>query len=767
MAEPQEQKPAVAQAAIADKRSPATTSLNALREQAAGLRRAQLMASLAHVVTGPDGAFESWSETLPTLIGVPDSEVAGSTRQWLDLVHPDDRALFRDTALAARAHGRRSEVQYRLWRSDGNWIHVRQMMEPIAGSVDAQGHSRWFNTLQDITAIKAAEDRYRRLVRVYAVLSGINSLIVRTQDRDELFKAACELLVREGNYPMAWIGLVNSQGTRVIVEAFAGEPGDTLRNGRLSLVEGGLNFGLPGQALKTMRPALSQDLERDPQARRNADYQARGIQSACMIPLILGGRGIGVLGLYASGVGFFDDEELRLLLDLAGDIAFAIDHIDKSEQAAYASFYDQLTGLANRVLLHERVEQSVRTAARESRNIALVMLDIERFRSVNESLGRRAGDELLKQVTARLTTLVRDTNWVARMGSDVFAVMVPDVSSAEEVASRTDHLMRGLFAAAYRFEQADIALSGRAGIALFPNDAPDADALLLRAEAALKKAKSSGERYFFYEQRMGERVSEHMALESQLRRALGKNEFVLHYQPKVEVDTRNVVGVEALIRWQHPELGLVPPTRFIPILEETGLILDVGSWVLKRASLDRKDWLERGLEAPRVAVNVSLMQLRQRNFVHLVEDAIVHGATPAGIDLELTESLLMDDIEANIAKLKALRALGLEIAIDDFGTGYSSLAYLAKLPVQALKIDRSFINGLHKDPDAMTLASTMISLAHSLRLQVVAEGVETEEQAHLLRLLRCDQMQGWLVSKAVPAAALVELLSPARDANRP
>jgi EAL domain-containing protein (putative c-di-GMP-specific phosphodiesterase class I) len=261
---------------------------------------------------------------------------------------------------------------------------------------------------------------------------------------------------------------------------------------------------------------------------------------------------------------------------------------------------------------------------------------------------------------------------------------------------------------------------------------------------------------------MSERVSEKLALENKLRQAIEKEEFVLHYQPKVDLETRTVTGVEALLRWQNPELGLVPPLKFIHLLEETGLILHVGSWAVRRAALDHKAWTRQGLNAPRVAVNVSAIQLRQRNFVRLVEDAIVDGMAPTGIDLEITESLLMDDIQASIEKLQAVRALGISLAIDDFGTGYSSLAYLAKLPVQALKIDRSFIVAMHNDANAMTLVSTIISLAHSLRLKVVAEGVETEEQAKILRLLRCDEMQGYLFSKPIPVDHLVALLAKSR-----
>ncbi|MGQ0654752.1 MAG: putative bifunctional diguanylate cyclase/phosphodiesterase, partial [Betaproteobacteria bacterium] len=277
---------------------------------------------------------------------------------------------------------------------------------------------------------------------------------------------------------------------------------------------------------------------------------------------------------------------------------------------------------------------------------------------------------------------------------------------------------------------------------------------------ALASAKSSREPFSFYAQAMNERAAERLSLETRLRRAIDRQEFVLHYQPKVDLPGRRVTGVEALIRWQSAELGLVPPLRFIPLLEETGLIARVGAWALRRAASDHRGWVEKGLPAPRVAVNVSAIQLRQPDFLATLREAQRDGAVPPGIDIEITESLLMEDIERNIPRLNEVRALGVNIAIDDFGTGYSSLAYLARLPLHALKIDRSFVAGMAADPARGTLVSTIISLAHSLGLRVAAEGVETEQQAKLLGLLRCDEMQGYLISKPLPAQELEALLAP-------
>jgi len=326
------------------------------------------------------------------------------------------------------------------------------------------------------------------------------------------------------------------------------------------------------------------------------------------------------------------------------------------------------------------------------------------------------------------------------------------------VARIVEQKNREIFGASYQVGDTELRISAKFGIAVFPGDGTDAETLLKNAEAALQRAKATGERYLFYTQQMTERVAGQLSLENKLRHALENNEFVLHYQPKVDVDTRHIVGVEALMRWQSLDLGLVPPLRFIPLLEETGMILDVGAWALRRAALDYQRWLEQKLPAPRVAVNVSAVQLRHRDFVEVLKEALRQGVEPSPVDIEITESVIMVDIAATVDKLRAVRDMGVNIAIDDFGTGYSSLGYLAKLPVHSLKIDRSFISTMANDPDTMTLVSTIISMAHSLRLKVCAEGVETEEQAKVLRLLRCDEMQGYLISRPVPETELSALL---------
>ncbi|HYL25433.1 MAG TPA: EAL domain-containing protein [Burkholderiales bacterium] len=733
----------------------------ALREREAQLRQAQAIAKLAHVLTAPDGAFQSWSETLPQLAGVAPDAVPRGARAWLELLHPQDRARFRAASIEAAKSGRRTELEYRLQRPDGGVIHVRQTMEPLGGESDGARRVRWFNTLQDITQLKLADERIKRLNRVYAVLSGINAAIVRIRDEQELFEQSCRVAVDAGRFVMAWIGIVDQQASLVRPVAAAGNGVRAFLDAApLAVLEskpGG--HGLAGQAIRARAAVVSNDVRNDPQRPMRKQLAERGINSLAVLPLVLEAEAAGVLALYAADVGFFDDEELRLLSELAGDVSFALDHIQKARKLDYLSYYDPLTGLPNRTLFHERLKVQLDDAARKGERVALQLLDVERFKSVNDSLGRQAGDALLVELAKRLRRGSLPASWFARMAADHFAIVMPGLASAEEIARRTEQRSAEVFGVPFEIGAEKLRVAAHIGIALFPDDAGDAEALLRNAEAALKKAKASGERYVFCTQEMTARIAEKLSLESRLRQALEKDEFVLHYQPKYVAEGRTIAGLEALMRWQSPDLGLVPPLRFIPLLEETGLILQAGSWALRRAALDHRSWVEAGLAPPKVAVNVSAIQLRQRDFVETVERSIAEGVSPAGIDLEITESLVMEDIEASIEKLSAVRRLGIGIAIDDFGTGYSTLFYLARLPVEALKIDRSFLATMATDPTTMTLVQTMITLAHSLRLQVIAEGVETEEQAKILRLLRCDQMQGYLFNKPLPAEQVAALLA--------
>ncbi len=686
------------------------------------------------------------NDYLLRLTGWRREEVLG--REWFDLFipagHDDVKGMF--SALLADLPSAAHPENEILTRSGERRLIRWNNSVLRSGAGDVIGTA---SIGEDITERKEAEDRIAFLNRVYAMLSGINTLIVRVRDRDELFREACRIAVVEGGFRMSLIGMVDRSAMTIVPVASAGKD-EELQSAIKGLVSSReiSSSTMVARAIREKRVIVSNDSQNDPQVLLGNKYAEAGVRSMAILPLIVSDEAIGALALYSDKTDFFHEEELNLLTELARDIAFAIDHIDKQEQLDYLAYYDALTGLANRALFHERLEQSVMNANEPGRKLALVLLDIERFKTINDTLGRQAGDALIKEVAARMSGYASDVGRLARIDADHFAIMVPDVQTEEELARLIEQRVGEVFGPPFRIGDAELRVSAKFGIAMFPADGADADALFRNAEAALKNAKAKGERYLFYTQTMNERVAEKLSLENQLRQALDKGEFVLHYQPKVNLASGKLTSAEALIRWNDPRTGLVPPIRFIPILEETGLIHEVGRWALRKAIEDYLRWRAAGLAAVRIAVNVSPLQLRNRGFIAEIEQAIgIDAHAAAGLELEITESLIMEDVKHSIASLQAIRAMGVTIAIDDFGTGFSSLSYLSKLPLDTLKIDRSFVIDMTAGPEGLALVSTIISLAHALKLKVVAEGVETEEQSRLLRLLDCDEMQGYLVQQ--------------------
>jgi diguanylate cyclase (GGDEF)-like protein len=608
------------------------------------------------------------------------------------------------------------------------------------------------NTEQAYVVLEKTHVQIAHLNRVYALLSGINTLIVRVRDRDELFRQACRIAVEQGGFRMSLIAILDRSAMKVVPVASAGKDEElmTAIKSLLSSSEDAPNT-MVAQAIRDKKPVVSNDSQHDPRILFPKKYVDSGVRSIAVLPLIVSDEAVGVLALYASEVEFFHEEELKLLTALAGDVAFAIDHIDKQDRLDYLAYYDVLTGLANRSLFLERVAQYMRSAVSGGHKLGLFLVDLERFKNINDSLGQAAGDALLKQVAEWLTRNAGDVSLLARVGADHFALVMPEVRQDGDMTRFLERKMETLAEHPFRLNDAVFRIAVKVGVAFFPDDGANADTLFRNAEAALKKAKAGGDRYLFYTQKMTETVAVKLTLENQLRQALDNEEFVLHYQPKVSLVTGKLTGAEALIRWNDPRTGLVPPGRFIPILEETGLIHEVGRWALRKAVEDYQRWRSKGLAAVRVAVNLSPLQLRNRGFIAEIKQALgIDAQAAAGLELEITESLIMADVRLSIASLEAIRDMGVTIAIDDFGTGFSSLSYLSRLPVDTLKIDRSFVIDITAGPEGLALVSTIINMAHSLRLKVVAEGVETEEQARLLRLLDCDEMQGYLVSKPVP-----------------
>jgi diguanylate cyclase (GGDEF)-like protein/PAS domain S-box-containing protein len=597
------------------------------------------------------------------------------------------------------------------------------------------------------------QQKLARLARTRTVSGDINSAIIRIRDRSELFKEACRVAVDAGHFRLAWIGIANYVTNNIEPVASGGDELGHLSMSRpIARPARSGPSGLGAAVMATGKHVVCNDIEADTTILiYPSEAFARGYRSAIAVPLQLDGKPIGALYLYAGETQFFDPEEIALLDEVAENLSFAIDHIDRQARLDYFAYYDTLTGLANRSLFLERVAIYMRTAAVAGHKLDIYLIDIERFKNINDNLGQPAGDALLKQVAAWLTQSAGDTSLVGRLEADRFAVALPRTSEGGNLMTFLETATVGLMDHPFRLDESVLRIAAKIGIAIYPDDALDADTLLKNAEAAVKRAKAVGDRFMYYSESMTTQSAGTFTLENQLREAIDKEQFVLHYQPKVSLSTGRVTGVEALIRWNDPRTGLVPPGRFIPVLEETGMIYEVGRWAMRTAIAQFLRWRAAGLAAVRIAVNVSPLQLRNRGFVDEIRSNVdIDPFAAEGLELEITESMIMEDIKHNVASLRAIRDMGVRIAIDDFGTGFSSLSYLSKLPVDSLKIDRSFVTEMTTDATGLELVSMIIKLAQALRLKVVAEGVETTEQSQLLKLLNCDEMQGFLFSKPVP-----------------
>jgi diguanylate cyclase (GGDEF)-like protein len=429
------------------------------------------------------------------------------------------------------------------------------------------------------------------------------------------------------------------------------------------------------------------------------------------------------------------------------------------DQLDHLAHHDVLTDLPNRLLLQDRLSQAIEVSCRQGRQLALMYMDLDRFKHINDSLGHAVGDHLLQLVAKRLVECVRHSDTVSRQGGDEFVLLLPLIEHAEDAALSAQKILAAL-TLPHHVDGHDLHVSVSIGISIFPDDGRDAQALIKCADTAMYCAKESGRNnYKFFEPEMNARAVQRQTVEASLRRALEAQEFVLHYQPKINLETGAIVGVEALIRWQHPERGLLSPGEFVSIAEDCGLILPIGRWVLREACRQGQAWLLDGLPPITVAVNTSALEFRAKDFVNNLRAILAEtGLAPRYLELELTESVLMRDAESADSVLRAISDMGVKLAIDDFGTGYSSLSYLRRFPIDTLKIDQSFVKQMSANPDDATIVSAVISMGKSLKQRVIAEGVETPEQYRFLRAQQCEEGQGYYFGRPVPAKSLATLL---------
>jgi diguanylate cyclase (GGDEF)-like protein len=489
----------------------------------------------------------------------------------------------------------------------------------------------------------------------------------------------------------------------------------------------------------------------------HAHLDARGFRAAASFPLVVGPRVIAVLTLVSGVADVFDADELKVLNELAGDLSFALLFFDREEQLSYLAYYDAMTALPNRRLFLDRLGQLLQHGA--AGMVGVVLINLDRFAQLNDAMGRHTGDALLVQIGRRLGNGLPEGFNVARIGGDTFALSLDNLTRGEEAG---EILQRTVFAALdqpFQLDGQEVRISTRAGLALYPGDGSDAETLFKHAEAALKDARKSGQRALYYAPRMNAALAARMALEHALQTALEEQQFEVYYQPRVSLQTGRIVSAEALIRWNHPEQGLVGPVEFIGLAEETGLIRPIGAWVINEVCAQQKRWTNGGPAPVPVAINLSAVQCGQAELLDTIAGTMAaHGVERSLIEFELTETAVMTNPDEAARNLRALKALGVQLSLDDFGTGYSSLAQLKRFPFDFVKIDRSFISGVDSNTEDSAIAAAIIAMAHGMSLKVVAEGVETSAQLEVMRTLRCDEMQGFLFSKPLPAAQFHSLV---------
>lgn len=440
-------------------------------------------------------------------------------------------------------------------------------------------------------------------------------------------------------------------------------------------------------------------------------------------------------------------------------ICFAIERKKVERGLGYIERHDGLTGLVNRPLFMERLNRAVVRANRDKIQVAIMFIDLDRFKHINDTLGHNAGDTLLQEVATRLERCTREQDTVARFGGDEFTILLEGVNHANDAVIVANKIIRSI-SYPIRIHDQELYVTPSIGITMYPDDADSVEQLMKHADSAMYRAKEEGRNGFqFYTDGMNRESEERMELESRLRQAMHKREFQLFYQPKINIRNGEMIGAEALIRWNQPDLGMVSPAKFIPLAEENGLINSIGEWVIREACSQMQEWNLTGMDPIRVAVNLSPRQLYQQDLADMILDtALEYSIVPRNIELEITESLLMDDTEASITTLKKLKEWGMHVSIDDFGTGYCSLAYLKRFPIETLKIDRSFVMDITTDPDDAAICSAIIALGHKLRLNVTAEGIETSEQLEFLKQQGCDEAQGFYFSKPLPAAEFTDFI---------
>ncbi|MGB7541155.1 MAG: EAL domain-containing protein, partial [Burkholderiales bacterium] len=699
-----------------------------------------------------------WNDSIETMLGYDRSKLLPSAESWYQGIHPRDMSrvisAFR-TLLASTATNWQEE--YRFARGDGSYAYVLDRGFVIR---DEEGKAvRAIGAMTDITAREKAEQQIRNRELQQSVIAAFGQSALANTDLDELIAHAITAVAETLDTEFCSFLQLTPDGTSLVLRAGTGWAGDWM--GR-QIIDVNSRSAMTA-VIATREPIVVEDYEEDKRFTRSQLALTHGIRSSVAVVVPKADGVFGALGIQSRQPGKFSTEQVSFLQSIANTLAAAVDRKHTEEQLTRLAQFDTTTGLPNRVLFHDRLEQSLVQGKRNDWLVGVMFIDLDRFKVVNDTLGHNFGDKLLVEVGARLVQSVRGGDTVGRLSGDEFAVVLSDLARADDAGLVAQKVLEG-FSAPFDLDGHKAYVTASIGIAVSPGDGLDPDVLLKNADTAMYRVKSKGRNaYQFYMPEMNERAVERLELETDLRGALERGEFFLHYQPKVELRSHSVIGFEALLRWKNRNKGLVPPAEFIPLLEETGLINPVGEWALREVCRQIKAWQRSVVKALPVAVNLSARQFQQKDLdVKIRQILAENGVDPALLEIEITESFLMHDAELAARTLQALQDSGVRVSVDDFGTGYSSLSYLRRFRLDALKIDRSFVDNVVANGDDAAITLAIINIAHSLKLNVVAEGVETEAQLNFLSANGCDAAQGYLFSKPVGAEECERMLREGR-----
>ncbi|MFI4939877.1 MAG: EAL domain-containing protein [Burkholderiales bacterium] len=701
-----------------------------------------------------DGRYLAINKTFADYLRLDHPQLAEGKSDF-DLQSPELAQKYRADDAEVMKSCRHKHVEEQAF--DGERLHwIETFKTPI---IDEHGNIQGTaGFAMDITERKQAEYNRTLLTRALKLLSKCNALLIHTDNEQKLLEEICHLAVETGGYLMAWVGFAeHDPGKAVRAVAQSGFEEGYLDKVKITWDETEFGQGPTGTAIRTRSTVVNQNCLSNPNMApwRQAAI-ARGYQSSIALPLVVNNHALGALTIYSSEPFTFSEAEVELLNELANDLAYGIatlrtrcERDDAERKLDFLTYHDSLTGLPNRLLLHDRVEQAIVFATQESTNVALLFLDLDNFKQINDSFGHALGDQLLLGAAVRLKKCLSETDTMGRLSGDKFIILLPKVQDLGTVEAIAQNILEG-FADPFNLDGRVLSTSFSIGISMYPNDGSEFGVLLQNADAALYQAKDAGRNtYRFFSQKMNVDETENIKLQAQLRNAIRQQEFILHFQPQIDILSGKINGAEALVRWQHPELGLVPPTRFIPLAERSGLIIPLGEWVLNEACRQMQVFQNTYHIPPIViAVNLSAMQFKRGNIVDTVANALSASGLPANqLELEITESTLIQDIDSVVKTLQGLKEIGVKLSIDDFGTGYSSFSYLKRLAVDKLKVDQSFVRDMTTDPGDAAIVNAIIQLGHILQMTVIAEGVENEAQMALLKKYECDEIQGYLFSR--------------------